>query len=48
MRIVYLGEDTQGRALEVMAVDGINDERLVIHAMPLRKKYRVRYDEAPR
>jgi hypothetical protein len=29
-RIVYLGEDAQGHALEVMAVEGIGGEHLVI------------------
>lgn len=45
-RIVYLGEDAHGRALEVMAVEGDNRELLVIHAMPLREKYQKRYQEA--
>lgn len=45
-RIIYLGEDQHGRALEVMAVEGEGGELLVIHAMELRKKYRKRYVEA--
>jgi hypothetical protein len=32
-RLVYLGDDDQGRALEVMAVYGKHGELLVIHAM---------------
>jgi hypothetical protein len=44
-RVVYLGEDDHGRALEVMAVAGKNDELLVIHAMELRDKYRKRYED---
>jgi hypothetical protein len=44
-RVVYLGDDNQGRALEVMAVAGKNDELLVIHAMELRDKYRKRYED---
>jgi hypothetical protein len=44
-RVVYLGDDDQGRALEVMAVAGKNDELLVIHAMELRDKYRERYED---
>lgn len=45
MRIVYLGDDNHGRALEVMAVAGKHDELLVIHAMELRDKYRKRYED---
>ncbi|MFI4991063.1 MAG: hypothetical protein ACHQHO_09170 [Solirubrobacterales bacterium] len=48
IRIVYLGEDAHGRALEVMAVERDSGDLLVIHAMPLREKYRKRYEEAPR
>lgn len=45
MRIVYLGDDDHGCALEVMAVDGKDGEMLVIHAMELRDKYRKRYED---
>jgi hypothetical protein len=45
-RIVYLGEDSQGQALEVMAVEGISGEQLVIHAMRQRERYRTRYEGA--
>jgi hypothetical protein len=48
IRIVYLGEDMHGRPLEVMAVERHSRDLLVIHAMPLREKYRKRYEEAPR
>ncbi len=48
IRVVYLGEDAHGRALEVMAVERDGGDLLVIHAMPLREKYRKRYEEAPR
>jgi hypothetical protein len=45
-RLVFLGDDTDGTALEVMAVE-LNDESLlVIHAMPLRDRYRKQYEEA--
>ncbi len=44
-RIVYLGDDGSGRALEVMAVEGKHCELLVIHAMELRDKYRKRYED---
>ena len=45
-RLVYLGGDEAGIALEVMAVELAEDELLVIHAMPLRDKYRAQYEEA--
>ncbi len=45
MRLVYLGDDVDGRALEVMAVELPNGDLLVIHAMPLRTKYRSQYEE---
>lgn len=45
MRVVYLGDDDHGRALEVMAVEGEHDKLLVIHAMALRDKYRKRYED---
>lgn len=44
-RVVYLGDDDCGRALEVMAVEGKHGELLVIHAMDLRDKYRQRYED---
>jgi hypothetical protein len=44
-RVVYLGDDDHGRALEVMAVEGKHGELLVIHAMELRDKYRKRYED---
>jgi hypothetical protein len=45
-RLVYLGDDVTGRALEVIAVEGREGELIVIHAMPLRAKYRPQYEEA--
>jgi hypothetical protein len=47
-RYVYLGDDADGLALEVMAVELSSGDLLVIHAMPLRKKYRRDYQEAKR
>jgi hypothetical protein len=44
-RVVYLGDDARGRALEVMAVEGKHGVLLVIHAMELRDKYRKRYED---
>ena len=45
-RILYLGDDADGVALEVMAVELSGGELYVIHAMPLRAKYRPQYEEA--
>jgi hypothetical protein len=45
IRIVYLGEDTQGQVLEVMAVEMPNGDLLVIHAMPMRSKYGKKYEQ---
>jgi hypothetical protein len=45
IRIVFLGEDAQGRAMEVMAVKLEDGDLFVIHAMTLRKKYRTKYEE---
>lgn len=45
MRLVYLGDDDHGRAVEVMAVEGKHGELLVIHAMELRERYRKRYED---
>jgi hypothetical protein len=44
-RIVYLGADSVNQELEVMAVELESGGLYVIHAMPLRKKYRTRYEE---
>jgi hypothetical protein len=48
-RLVFVGDDDQGQAFEVMAVepDGAG-VLLVIHAMELRDKYRLDYEEASR
>lgn len=43
-RLVFLGDDATGRALEVMAVR-IERGLLVIHAMDLRPKWRPLYEE---
>lgn len=45
-RLIFLGDDAAGRELEVMAVELGADQLLVIHAMPLRDKYRTDYEEA--
>lgn len=46
LRLVFLGDDEEGVALEVMAVELEDDALLVIHAMPLRDRYRKQYEEA--
>jgi hypothetical protein len=45
VRLVYLGDDLRGQALEVMAIQLDKHALLVIHAMPLRVKYRKHYEE---
>ena len=45
-RLVFLGDDADGIALEVMAVELEDASLLVIHAMPLRDRYREQYKEA--
>jgi hypothetical protein len=44
-RLVYLGDDADGAPLEVMAIELDGEELFVIHAMPLRQKYRAEYEE---
>ncbi len=46
LRLVYLGDDADGVALEVMAVELEDGSLLVIHAMALRDRYRAQYEEA--
>ena len=45
-RLVYLGDDESGAALEIMTIELENGDLLVIHAMPLRKRYQKQYEEA--
>lgn len=47
-RLVFLGDDADGIALEVMAVELEDEALLVIHAMPLRDRYRKQYEETKR
>jgi hypothetical protein len=47
-RLVYLGDDANGVALEVMAIELEDGGLLVIHAMALRDRYRAQYQEAKR
>jgi hypothetical protein len=46
LRLVFLGDDMDGVPLEVMAVELEDGGLLVIHAMPLRGRYRAQYEEA--
>ena len=43
---MYLGDDAEGVALEVMAIELEDGSVLVIHAMALREMYREQYEEA--
>ena len=47
-RLLFLGDDAEGVALEVMAVGLQGGELYVIHAMELRERYRPQYMEAKR
>jgi len=47
-RLVYLGDDVLGVALEVIAVETEDGGIFVIHAMALRARYRPYYEEAAR
>jgi hypothetical protein len=44
-RLIFLGEDPTGVALEVIAVETDEENLLVIHAMRLRSRYRGAYEE---
>jgi hypothetical protein len=46
-RLVCLGDDPHGQAIEVIAVEA-KDELIVIHAMALRTEYRDQCEEAQR
>ena len=46
-RLLFLGDDRDGIALEVMGVE-LAEGLLVIHAMGLRPRYRSQYEEAKR
>jgi hypothetical protein len=45
-RLLFLGEDPCGVAIEVVAVEYDQRQLLAIHAMPLRNRYRPQYEEA--
>jgi hypothetical protein len=47
-RIMFLGDDSEGVALEVIAAESSTDVLVVIHAMRLRKRYHSLYEEAKR
>ena len=45
-RTLFLGNDSNGNAIEVVALETAEGPILVIHAMKLRKKHREKYEEA--
>ncbi|MEX0874288.1 MAG: hypothetical protein WD646_10115 [Actinomycetota bacterium] len=45
-RLLFLGDDQSGAALEIMAVELDGGDLYVIHVMPLRERYRAEYEEA--
>lgn len=45
-RVVFVGDDLEGVALEVFAAERSEEEFLVIHAMNLRNRFRGFYEEA--
>jgi hypothetical protein len=47
-RLVFLGDDPDGVAVEVIAVEPGNELLVVIHAMEMRPRYKTRYEEARR
>ncbi len=44
-RLVFLGDDSNGVPLEVVAIELRDASLFVIHAMPLRDTYRRQYEE---
>lgn len=48
LRLVYLGDDAGGVALEVMAVELDDGSLPVMYAVRLRGRYREQYEEAKR
>lgn len=45
-RVTFFGNDLEGVALEVVAVELEEEEFMVIHAMDLRDRHRIFYEEA--
>ena len=46
--LLYVGDDEDGREIEVMAVELDDGDLFVIHAMSMRERYRNEYEEAKR
>ena len=44
--VLFLGDDLEGVALEVLAAENEAEEFTVIHAMNLRDRYQALYEEA--
>lgn len=47
-RLYFLGDDEEGRPLEIVAFDGEGGGLFVVHSMQLRKRFKERYREALR
>lgn len=45
-RVLFVGDDDVGRPLEVIALALDTGSLLVIHALPLRERFRTQYEEA--
>jgi len=45
-RLLFLGDDQDGTALEVMAIELMDDSLYVIHAMEMQPRYNKPYKEA--
>jgi hypothetical protein len=44
-RVVFIGEDLEGVALEVIAAEEVEEEFVVLHAMNMRNRFRGLYEE---
>jgi hypothetical protein len=47
-RLFFFGDDKQGRPLEIAAFEEANGGLYVVHSMPLRRRFKERYQEALR
>jgi hypothetical protein len=45
-RVLFLGDDLEGVALEVLAAEIEEEKFLVIHAMNVKSRFRAMYEEA--
>lgn len=44
-RVVFIGDDLEGVALEVIAAEEVEEEFVVLHAMNMRNRFRGLYEE---